>query len=70
MFVKQTIVAVSAIAFGLTVAQPSDARLVRLVVEQRTAFVGGASWGSAGPYELLRGTAYMEVNPGDPRNAR
>jgi len=69
MFVKQTIIAVSAIAFGLTVAQPSDARLVRLVVEQRTAFVGGASWGSAGPYELLRGTAYMEVNPGDPRNA-
>ena len=69
MFVKQTIIAVSAIAFGLTVAQPSDARLVRLVVEQRTAFVGGASWGSAGPYELLRGTAFMEVDPRDPRNS-
>src|SRR5204862_531117 len=33
-------------------------------------FAGGVSWGRAGPYEKLFGTAYMEVDPRDPLNAR
>ena len=30
---------------------------------------GGLSFGSVGQYEKLRGTAYGEIDPGDPRNA-
>ena len=47
----------------------ADARLVKLVVEQREVFAGGASWGAAGPYERLVGTAHFEVDPRDPLNA-
>ena len=47
----------------------ADARLVKLVIEQREAFAGGAAWGTAGPYERLVGTAHFEVDPRDPLNA-
>src|SRR5262249_13431248 len=51
------------------VPRPSEARVVRFVVEQRRPFNNGSSWGATGPYERLDGTAYMEVNPRDPLNA-
>jgi hypothetical protein len=44
----------------------ADARLVKLVIDQREVFAGGASWGMAGPYERLVGTAHFEVDPRDP----
>src|ERR1700680_1502102 len=66
MSAKHIAVALTGLLVGLAAVQPSGARVVKLVVEQRTSFVGGADWGNAGPYELLRGTAYMEA---DPRNA-
>lgn len=47
----------------------ADARLVRLSVEERLPFIGGVDWGATGPYERLKGTAYMEVDPRDPLNA-
>ena len=47
----------------------AEARLVTLVVEQRDVFAGGASWGTAGPYERLVATAHFEVDPRDPLNA-
>jgi Alpha/beta hydrolase domain len=50
-------------------APPSEARVVRFVVEQQRAFAGGAEWGTTGAYERLDGTAYMEVDPRDPLNA-
>ena len=31
--------------------------------------LGGLSFGSVGQYEKLRGTAYGELDPSDPRNA-
>jgi len=34
-------------------AQPSEARVVKFVVEQRSPFVGGAERGNVGPYEML-----------------
>jgi hypothetical protein len=58
---------VMSIAFAA--AQPSEARVVKFVVEQRSTFVGGAAWGNVGAYEMLRGTAYLEVDPRDPRDA-
>ena len=60
---------VMCIGFGLAATHPVEARVVKFVVEQQTPFVGGAEWGNVGPYEMLRGTAYLEVNPRDPRDA-
>lgn len=54
---------------GLAAAQPSEARVAKLVIEQRAPYVAGAEWGKAGPYEMLRGTAYMEVDPNNPHDA-
>ena len=51
------------------VSGAADARVVRLVVEQRRPLAGGASFGEAGQYERLDGRAYFEVDPRDPRNA-
>jgi hypothetical protein len=50
-------------------SRAAEARLVRLVVEQRAPFADGVSWGAAGPYERLVGTAFFEVDPRDPLNA-
>lgn len=47
----------------------AEARVVRLVVEQRREFAGGMAFGEVGPYERLDGTVYMEVDPDDPLNA-
>jgi hypothetical protein len=47
----------------------SEARVVRFVVEQKRPLAEGMSFGSAGPYERLDGTAYFEVDPTDRLNA-
>ena len=46
----------------------AHARVVRLVIEQKRVFADGTSFGEAGPYERLDGTAHMEVDPADPLN--
>jgi hypothetical protein len=51
------------------VGQPSEARVVKFVVQQQSSYLGGADWGNVGPYVLLQGTAYLEVDPRDPRDA-
>src|SRR6266851_1317050 len=51
------------------VPRTGEAKVVAFMVEQRRSFANGMSWGSAGPYERLDGTAYFEVNPRDPLNA-
>ncbi len=43
--------------------------LTRLVIARRQVVFGGASFGSAGQYELLTGTAYGELDPHAPGNA-
>src|SRR5579859_1910444 len=55
----------------LTVAavQPCEARVVNFVVQQTSSYLGGVAWGDAGAYELLRGTAYMEVDPRNPQDS-
>ena len=54
---------------GLVAAPASSARVVQLVVEQRSSYLGGASWGNAGPYEMLRGTAFLVADPRNPHDA-
>ena len=55
------------IAGGL--AESVDARVTRVVVERTTPYAGGRAFGTAGTFERLEGTVYMEVDPDDPLNA-
>jgi hypothetical protein len=68
---QRRVVIVLAIAFLAAAAAPgpSEARVVRFVVEERVSFASGMAWGTSGAYERLKGTAYMEVDPHDPLNA-
>ena len=47
----------------------AEARVTRLVIEQREPYADGHSWSNAGPYERLVATAHFEVDPADPRNS-
>jgi hypothetical protein len=49
--------------------QVTEAKVVRFVVEQRTPFAEGATFGETGAYQRITGTAYFEVDPHDPLNA-
>src|SRR5436305_1774573 len=61
----------AALTIAILVAVPrlSDARVVKVVVEQTRPVAAGKSFGNVGPYERLDGTVYMEVDPRDPSNA-
>ena len=49
-------------------APASGLGVTRLVIAKRQIAYGGASFGSAGPYEILAGTAYGELDPNAPGN--
>ena len=57
---------------GLAIAQQSAPAtglgVTRLVIAKRQIAYGGASFGSAGQYEILSGTAYGELDPRAPGN--
>jgi hypothetical protein len=53
----------------LTMPGMASAKVVRLVIEERTPFAGGAEWGKTGPYERIVGVAHLDVDPADPLNA-
>src|ERR1700730_16336734 len=58
-----------ALVLPMVVPASSEARVVRLVVEQTRLIADGKSYGEVGPYERLDGTVYIEVDPRDPLNA-
>src|SRR3954447_12940780 len=60
---------IGALLLSTIAARSSDARVVRLVVEQKRVIADGKSFGDVGPYERLDGTVYIEVDPRDPLNA-
>ena len=47
----------------------ADARVARIVIDSQKPAFDGAGFGSAGPYELLTGRAFGELDPNDPHNA-
>ena len=57
------------LAFGCSLAGSAQARLTRLHIDQREVVAGGQSFGAAGAYERISGTADFEVDPKDPHNA-
>lgn len=56
-------------AFAQQIAPATGLGVTRLVIAKRQIAYGGASFGSAGPYEILNGTAYGELDPRAPGNA-
>src|SRR5262245_51472771 len=66
---KATLAVIGALVLPAVVPWPTEARVVRLVVEQTRTFADGKSFGDVGPYQLLDGTVYIEVDPRDPLNA-
>src|SRR5262249_12883256 len=63
-------------AVGRPLDQPRTAALLsalsnvtRVEITRREPLAGGLAFGSTGSYEKLVGTAYLEVDPDDPRNA-
>jgi len=48
---------------------PAEARVTRIQINSRELLAGGITFGSAGPYEKIRGAVFFEVDPADPRNA-
>lgn len=69
MRVKYMLAITTGLLMMIALPPDSQARVVRFVVQERGSFAGGASWGTAGPYEWLRGIAYMEVDPRNAQNA-
>jgi uncharacterized protein (TIGR03437 family) len=49
-------------------ASVAAARVVSIQITSRNSFASGASFGTTGAYETLRGTVLFEVDPSDPRN--
>jgi hypothetical protein len=60
---------VGALTLLLAVSQMSAARVTRFIVQDQVVIANGRDWGRAGPYERLKGRAYLEVDPRDPLNA-
>src|SRR4051812_3624267 len=61
--------ALTATVLAIAAMHTAQARVTQLVVEDRVTVADGKIWGTAGAYERLKGTAYMEVDPRDPLNA-
>ena len=57
-----------AIAGALLLAASADARVTKITIDSKTALDNGAVYGPAGAYEVLRGTAYGEIDPTDRHN--
>lgn len=58
-----------ALVVATLLPEDSSARVVKFEVEERTPFAQGETFGEAGAYKRLDGTAYFEVDPKDPLNA-
>src|SRR5262245_61092255 len=50
------------------IGNPAEARITNIRIDSRVVAYGGASFGSVGQYETLRGVAFGEVDPNDPLN--
>ena len=57
-----------ALVAGVLVASLADARIVEITVQSVKPFADGASFGNAGKYERVTGTAKGELDPVDTRN--
>jgi hypothetical protein len=74
MNMKKTVLSLClGLLFGLSsayaqMAAPAGVGITKIEITKRQPAFGGASFGSAGPYEMLIGTAWGELDPKDPTN--
>src|SRR5512145_2085321 len=72
---RPLLVAFVVAASSASIASPTEAHITRIVIDparSESPTFEGRSFGPAGkvgPYEKLRGKAFGEVDPDDPRNA-
>lgn len=59
----------AALAVAIGAAGSVDARVIKIEISSRTPRFEAQTFGNAGSYEQIRGTAYGEINPSDRRNA-
>jgi len=52
-----------------TFARPAAGEIVRIEITSRKPALNGQAFGPAGPFEEIRGIAYGEIDPRDPKNA-
>ena len=57
------------VAIGVCAANSVAAQVVRIEIVSRTPAASGQSFGTAGPYEILRGRIHGAADPRDPHNA-
>jgi hypothetical protein len=57
-----------ALLFSLLLVQPLTARVLRVEVKERKEVADLPDIARTGPYEILKGVIYLEVNPDDPAN--
>jgi len=70
MLPRKSSLAWLAIAVTLVCAVTAQARVTRIVIEQKQSpAYEGKSFGAVGQYEILTGKAYGELDPKDPHNA-
>src|SRR5262249_61522513 len=68
-FIPKSLVVCFAAAGFLVCAVSAEARVPRIVIEQRQSpAYEGKSFGGVGQYEILSGKAYGELDPKDPHN--
>jgi len=68
--VAASVLAIAGLAIGgAGLVQPADARVMRLEIESREPYAGGAQFGNVGAYERIVATARFEVDPKDRHNA-
>src|SRR5262249_44301825 len=68
-FIPKSLVVCFAAAGFLVCAVTAEARVTRIVIEQRQSpAYEGKSFGGVGQYEILSGKAYGELDPKDPHN--
>lgn len=56
------------LVLALAGVSSADARVTRFIVERTMPYADGRTFGDAGAFERVEGTAYFEVDPDDPRN--
>src|SRR5664279_1195650 len=68
--IRRIAFALAVLGYALPNCAPLDARVTRVVIEQRESpAYQGQAFGRAGQYETLSGRFYGELDPKDPRNA-
>lgn len=65
---RSLVTAIAVASAVALVASTASAELVRIDITKRSDVLGGRTFGNAGPYESLSGTAHFAVDPANPHD--